>query len=187
MWTLGTVLSVLGLLVGYLGWKASQFERPSEIESSVLQDYEDYRVYEDAGMMYRATRVLAEKPGFPERLYKYLPKIKRAGFVDIHFVIEPYQQEHVVLPSPEEIEAYDLFPDDGVQIRQAQWSSNTGTQNSSLILRVHDFKSRYVSNAAYAAITSIIELKSGEIDENVHAQYKHTDIEPSDLESRDDQ
>lgn len=182
MWTLGTVLSALGLFVGYLGWKAMQFERPSEIESAVRQDYEDYRAYDEAGLMYRVTRVVAEKPGFPERLYKYLPGIKREGFVDVHFVLEPYQQERITLPTPDEIEAYDLFPDDGVEIRQAQWSADTATRNASLVLRIHDFKSRYVSNAAYAVMISIAELGGEPVDEAVHAQYKYTDLDRRDLE-----
>lgn len=110
-------MTLIGLVFAYMTIKSYQFQRPAEIRESVQQGFSDYRIYENAGLMYRSTRVLAEKPGFPERLYKYLPKIKREGFVEIQSVIEPSPRaESVMLPKPSKIETYELFPEEMAEI-----------------------------------------------------------------------
>lgn len=170
-------IAIVGLILAYMQIKSNQFQRPAEIRESVYQSFNDYRVYEDAGLMYRATRVHAEKPGFPERLYKYLPKIRREGFVEVEFIIEPSPREKsIILPSPAEIEAYSLFPREIVEIQQAKWSDSP-VESTSLLLRIYAFNDREVVNPAYAAMVSIAEIKAGEIDRKLHAQFKRTEID----------
>jgi len=170
------IIAVLTLVVGYLRWKSTQFQRPSEIKESINQSYSDYRVFEGANLMYTAVDVLAEKPGFPERLYKYIPFVEREGFVDIQLAIFPYNEESIDLPSPEEIERRDIFPSHKVEIRNVTWSDKP-IQNANIQLRVHYFKDRYVINSVHAAMVSIVESIRGEVDERYHAQFNHTDIE----------
>lgn len=170
-------IALLGVFVTYVGIKSQQFQRPSEIRDSVQQAYTDYRVQENAGFMYRATRVLAQKPGFPERLYKFIPLVRREGFVEIEFVLEPSPgQETVTLPSPKEIEQYGLFPSNHVEIRQATWTDSP-LSSASLLVRVSAFNDREVINLAHPVLSSIAEIKTGEIDREYHAQFLHTEIE----------
>lgn len=151
-------MTLIGFIFAYMTLKSYQFQRPAEIRESVQQNFNDYRIYENAGLMYRATRVLAEKPGFPERLYKYFPKIRREGFVEIEFVIEPSPGvESVVLPNPSKIQTHDLFPAEMAEIRHTKWS-NSPVKNTSIILRIYAFNDRIVTNCAYAAMVSIVEL-----------------------------
>jgi len=178
IWVFGMMIAVLTLVVGYLRWKSTHFQRPTEIEQSVNRSYNNYRVFEDANLMYTVVGVLAEKPGFPERLYKYIPFVEREGFVDLHLIILPYEKESVNLPSPEEIEKHDLFPTDKVEIRNVTWSDKP-IQEANIQLRVHYFKDSYIINSVHAAMVSIIESVTGEIDEQFHAQFKHTDINTS--------
>ena len=181
--TLPVGIALVSVVLAYMTVKSYQFQRPAEIRESVQQNFNDFRVHENAGLMYRATRVLAEKPGFPERLYKYLPKIRREGFVEIEFIVEPSPgEDSVILPSPAEIEAHDLFPVTAVEIRQAKWS-NSPIQNTSILLRVYAFNDRKVVNAAYAAMTSIVEVKTGETNRELHANFKHTEIDISEQDS----
>ena len=175
--SLSAGIALVSVILAYMTIKSYQFQRPAEIRESVHENFNDYRVYEDAGLMYRATRVLAEKPGFPERLYKYLPKIRREGFVEIEFVIEPSPgEDSVVLPSPAEIEAHSLFPVEVVDIQQAKWTDSPA-QNTSILLRVYAFNDRKVVNPAYAAMVSIVEVKTGKINRKLHSDFKHTEID----------
>lgn len=170
-------MTLIGLVFAYMTFKSYQFQRPAEIRESVQQGFGDYRVYENAGLMYRSTRVLAEKPGFPERLYKYLPMIKREGFVEIEFFLKSStEKEPIVLPAPSEIRTYDLFPAEIAEIRQVKWSDSP-VNNSSILLRIHAFNDREVMNVASAAMASIVEIATGEIDREFHAQFKHTEID----------
>jgi hypothetical protein len=170
-------MTLAGLIFTYMMFKLYQFQRPAEIRESVQQGFKDYRIHEDAGLMYRATRVLAEKPGFPERLYKYFPKIKREGFVEIEFTIEPFpEEESIVLPKTSEIRTYNLFPAEVAEIRQAKWS-NSPIKNTSIILRIYAFNDREVINLASAAMASMVEVTTGEIDREFHAQFKHAEID----------
>jgi hypothetical protein len=178
VWEIGIMIAVLTLAVGYLRWKSTYFQRPSEIEESITRSYNNYRVFEDAKLMYTVVNVLAEKPGFPERLYKYVPFVEREGFVDVQLAILPYNKDSVRLPSPEEIEEYDLFPSHTVEIRNVTWSDKP-VQDANIQLRVHYFKDRYVINGVHAAMVSIVESITGEVDERYHAQFKHTDINSS--------
>ena len=169
-------ISLVGIILAYMTLKHQQFDRTSEIQNSIQQNFENYREFNDAGFMYRVNRVNAEKPGFPERLYKYIPKIRREGFVDVEFVIEPSRgNDSVVLPDPAEIQCRDLFLEDDVEIRQAAWSDSP-VETATLFLRVHRLNDRVVTNAAHAVVVCVAEAKTGEIDEKYHAQFKHTDV-----------
>ena len=139
------MLAVLTLAVGYLRWKSTHFQRPSEIEESITRSYSNYRVFEDANLIYTVVGVLAEKPGFPKQLYKYVPLVEREGFVDVQLAILPYNKDRVSLPSPEEIEGYDLFPSDKIEIRNVTWSDKP-VQDANIQLRIYYLKDRYVIN-----------------------------------------
>lgn len=177
------MIAILTLVVGYLRWKSTHFQRPSEIEESISRSYDNYRVFEDANIMYTVVDILAEKPGFPERLYKYIPFIEREGSVDVRIAILPYQKDSVSLPPPEEIMKYDLFPSDTVEIRNVSWSDEP-VQNANIQLRVSYLNDRYVINGVHAAMASIVELITGDVDEEFHARFKHTDVDEPKQNSR---
>lgn len=172
---IGIIVAILALVIGYFRWKALHFERPSEIEESVRKAYNDYRVFEEANLKYTVVNVLAEKPGFPERLYKYIPFAEREGFVDVRLAISPYKKDSTQLPSPDEIEKYDLFRSNSVEIRNVTWS-NHPVKDGNILIRVHYFKPRHVINGVHAVIVSIAELLGEEVDEQFHSQSKHADI-----------
>ncbi|WP_227357291.1 hypothetical protein [Haladaptatus salinisoli] len=116
-WTLGLLISLLGLTITYFSWKATHFRRPTEIEEAVRQTYADFRVFNDADLEFTAVNVVAAKPGFPRYLYKYIPFVKREGFVEVQLHISPKSAETTALPDIDEIEERDIFPDDSIAIR----------------------------------------------------------------------
>ena len=49
--SLSVGIALVSVVLAYMTIKSYQFQRPAEIRESVQQNFNDYRVHEDAGLM----------------------------------------------------------------------------------------------------------------------------------------
>lgn len=168
--TLGVM--ILSALFAYLSWQRVGFEKESEIETRLINRFDNNYDGRSTNYQYSITEVNVEESGFPISLYKYIPFKEHEGFADLRSSFWPKDgKEFFRMASRREIQEYELTPPN-VELRQCNWE---GRENdyADLLVRVNSIHHREISNAIKIVLAAIYELNTGVVDEEFRDQLTY--------------